>query len=218
MVLAASFVSLGIMFAGIRFLFLFLKKFENKKQWDISPPKVKNETFLVSTSAWGKGRLSTQGWPPWVSKAIRGAAFFPKMYCDVSLWKVGAHHSKWEHTMPSITVTWFEEVLSYPEQWLCSTGTYPSASSIGSGGVSREADGMTVLVPRETRSCSVFVDREATAIGCSRVVVMPVVTVRLWPEPLRVRSGVGRSGLRMLTRQKAEPLLGMKFTLFLSGQ
>lgn len=32
MVLAASFVSLGIMFAGIRFLFLFLKKFENKKQ------------------------------------------------------------------------------------------------------------------------------------------------------------------------------------------
>lgn len=103
-------------------------------------------------------------------------------------------------------------------QWLCSTGTYPSASSIGSGGVSREADGMTVLVPRETLSCSVFVDREATAMGCSRVVVMPVVTVRLWPEPLRVRSGVGRSGLRMLTRQKAEPLLGMKFTLFLSGQ
>lgn len=96
--------------------------------------------------------------------------------------------------------------------------TYPSASSIGSGGGSREADGMTVLVPRETRSCSVFVDREATAIGCSRVVVMPVVTVRLCPEPLRVRSGVGRSGLRMLTRQKAEPLLGMKFTLFLSGQ
>lgn len=104
------------------------------------------------------------------------------------------------------------------EQWLRSTGTYPSASSIGSGGVRREADGMTVLVPRETRSCSVFVDKEATAIGCSRVVVMPVVTVRLWPEPLRVRSGVGRSGLRMLTRQKAEPLLGMKFTLFLSGQ
>lgn len=63
-----------------------------------------------------------------------------------------------------------------------------------------------------------FVDREAIEMGWSKVVVMPVVTVRLCPEPLRVRSGVGRSGLRILTRQKAEPLLGMKFTLFLSGQ
>lgn len=96
--------------------------------------------------------------------------------------------------------------------------TYPSASSMGSGGAWREAEGRTVLVPRDTLSCSVLADREAMEMGCSRAVVMPVVTVRLWPEPLRVRSGVGRSGLRMLTRQKAEPLLGMKFTLFLSGQ
>ena len=33
----------------------------------------------------------------------------------------------------------------------------------------------------------------------------------------RLSSAVGRRGLRMLTRQKAEPLLGMKLTLFLSG-
>lgn len=89
---------------------------------------------------------------------------------------------------------------------------------MGSGVGRREAGGRTVLVPRETRSCSVLVDREATAMGCSRVVAMPVLTVRLWPEPLRVRSGVGSRGFKMLTRQKAEPLLGMKFTLFLSGQ
>lgn len=122
-----------------------------------------------------------------------------------------------EHIRPSSSSD-VKRFSSCPQQWPRSPGTYPSASSIGSGGGSRDADGMTVLVPRETRSCSVFVDREATAMGCSRVVAMPVVTVRLWPEPLRVRSGVGRSGLRMLTRQKAEPLLGMKFTLFLSGQ
>lgn len=89
---------------------------------------------------------------------------------------------------------------------------------MGSGVGSSGADGRTVLVPREMRSCSVFVDKEAIVMGWSRVVAMPVVTVRLWPEPLRVRSGVGRRGLRMLTRQKAEPLFGMKFTLFLSGQ
>lgn len=52
MVLAASFMSPGIMFVGIRFLFL---KFNLKT----SPPKVKNETFFVSTSALGKCRLST---------------------------------------------------------------------------------------------------------------------------------------------------------------
>lgn len=54
MVLAASFMSPGIMFVGIRFLFLFLK-FNLKT----SPPKVKNETFFVSTSALGKCRPST---------------------------------------------------------------------------------------------------------------------------------------------------------------
>lgn len=89
MVLAASFMSPGIMFVGIRFLFLFLK-FNLKT----SPPKVKNETFFVSTSALGKCRLSTWGRPSQVSKAIRGAAFFQKLYCDVSLWKAGARHSQ----------------------------------------------------------------------------------------------------------------------------
>lgn len=65
MVLAASFTSPGIMFAGTRFLFLFLKKFnlKTKRQGDISPPKIKNETFVVSTSTSGKSRLSTEGWP-----------------------------------------------------------------------------------------------------------------------------------------------------------
>lgn len=33
----------------------------------------------------------------------------------------------------------------------------------------------------------------------------------------KLRSGVGSKGLRMLTRQKAEPLLGMKLTLLRSG-
>lgn len=56
MVLAASFTSPGIMFVGIKLLFL---KFNLKT----SPPKVKNETFLVSISALGKSRLSTEGRP-----------------------------------------------------------------------------------------------------------------------------------------------------------
>lgn len=56
MVLAASFTSPGIMFVGIKLLFL---KFNLKT----SPPKVKNETFLVSTTALGKSRLSTEGRP-----------------------------------------------------------------------------------------------------------------------------------------------------------
>lgn len=130
-------------------------------------------------------------------------------------WKAKALHSQLGGH-ETITVTWSAGFsVSRNQTW---AGTYPSASSIGSGGAWREADGRTVLVPRDTLSCSVFADREAMEMGWSRVVVMPVVTVRLWPEPLRVRSGVGRSGLRILTRQKAEPLLGMKFTLFLSGQ
>lgn len=33
----------------------------------------------------------------------------------------------------------------------------------------------------------------------------------------KLRSGAGSNGLRMLTRQKAEPLLGMKLTLLRSG-
>lgn len=38
------------------------------------------------------------------------------------------------------------------------------------------------------------------------------------PTPGRkLRSGAGSKGLRMLTRQKAEPLLGMKLTLLRSG-
>lgn len=38
------------------------------------------------------------------------------------------------------------------------------------------------------------------------------------PTPERkLRSGAGSKGLRMLTRQKAEPLLGMKLTLLRSG-
>lgn len=55
-------------------------------------------------------------------------------------------------------------------------------------------------------------------MGCNKPGVMLEETVRLCVVPLSVRSCVGRSGLRMLTRQKAEPLFGMKFTLFLSGQ
>lgn len=43
--------------------------------------------------------------------------------------------------------------------------TYPSASSMGSGGAWREAEGRTVLVPRDTLSCSVFADREAMEMG-----------------------------------------------------
>lgn len=38
------------------------------------------------------------------------------------------------------------------------------------------------------------------------------------PTPGRkLRSGAGSKGLRMLTKQKAEPLLGMKLTLLRSG-
>lgn len=38
------------------------------------------------------------------------------------------------------------------------------------------------------------------------------------PTPGRkLRSGAGSKGLRMLTRQKAEPLFGMKLTLLRSG-
>lgn len=63
-----------------------------------------------------------------------------------------------------------------------------------------------------------FADKEAIEMGCNKLGVMPDETVRLCVVPFSVRSCVGRRGLRMLTRQKAEPLLGMKFTLFLSGQ
>lgn len=96
-----------------------------------------------------KKQASTEGWPSWVGQSRqRGCCFLQKPHCHMSLPTRSAQCRQ-----------------SFPEQWPHSARTYPSASSIGSGGGSREADGRTVLVPRETRSCSVFVDREATAMG-----------------------------------------------------
>lgn len=108
-------------------------------------------------------------------RALRDHKFFQEPCC-FHHWKAKALHSHREDMIPSqsrdLQGSYFPAPIAQAEP-------YPSASSMGSGGAWREADGRTVLVPRDTRSCSVFVDREAIEMGWSKVVVMPVVTVRL---------------------------------------
>lgn len=93
-------------------------------------------------------------------RALTGDAFFQQPRCHTSLEKPKHFTANWEDMIPSPS----RDLQGFPGT-STATGTYPSASSIGSGGAWREADGRTVLVPRDTLSCSVFADREAMEMG-----------------------------------------------------
>lgn len=110
-------------------------------------------SFHVSASASRTEASTVGGLHAW-GRALTGDAFSSGLVVTHH-WKAKALHSQpGGHNI--ITVT--RSAGSVPR-------TYPSASSMGSGGAWREAEGRTVLVPRDTLSCSVFADREAMEMG-----------------------------------------------------